>query len=184
MKRIWIILLAIAVALAIAVPAGAKKPDKPDDGGFKPAACAIEDEIVTYQFTVVGSKTRLLHPYTVTAKALGTPSNGDVLCTHVALTPGSDGTLSDLRLRWLDDKDLEAGASDLYWARGKTLSSINNGGTFAVGISLDGWETWAGFFGSDPDIDDGALTVVVMPKTDAKSQSAQLTVEVGFDREG
>jgi len=30
MKRTWIILLAIAVALAIALPAGAKKPEKPD----------------------------------------------------------------------------------------------------------------------------------------------------------
>lgn len=182
MKRIWIILLAVAVAFAIALPAGAKKPDRPDDGGFKPTACAIDVAIVTYEFTVVGSKTLLLHPYTVKAAALGTPSNGDVLCTHVALTPDSEGTLSDLRLRWLDDKDLGAGASDLYWARGRTLTSINNGGTFAVGISLDGWEAWEGFFGSDPDLDGGDLTVVVMPKTDAKSQSAQLTVEVGFDR--
>ena len=41
MKRTWIILLAVSLALAIALPAGAKKPEKPKEpgGGFKPMAC-------------------------------------------------------------------------------------------------------------------------------------------------
>ena len=130
MKRTWIILLAIAVALAIALPAGAKKPDKPKepDGGFKPVTCQIDTVLHFGTFEVAPPKQFVLEPYTVDP---GTDQG--VLCLEVELT---EGTLADLRVRWLDYLGNEAGASDLYWARGKELRNVNNDGTFSTMISM------------------------------------------------
>jgi hypothetical protein len=176
MKRIWIILLAVSLALVIALPAGAKKPDKPKepDGAFKPVACQVDTELASGTFEVAPPKQFVLTPYTAYP---GTDQG--VLCLKVELRGGS---LSDLRVRWLDYVSNQAGASDLYWARGKELRALNDGGTFSTGISLEGWTSSGGFFGSDPDPDGGDMTVVVMPK--AKSDTAEVIVTIGIDHGG
>jgi hypothetical protein len=144
MKRTWIILLAVAVAFAMALPAGAKKPEEPKEpgGGFRPMACEVdehftaafvfEDEVTlphTYEVTPLREFVSM--PYTVDPS---THSAGDILCTEVRVT---SGTLSDLRVRWRDYLTGLEGGCELAWARGKELSRINNGAVFAVGFSLE-----------------------------------------------
>lgn len=208
MKRMWIVLLAVAVALAIAVPAGAKKPDKPPkpDSGFKPIACTVDevfaaafverigvnddDELVRLDEELLGLPHIMsvlkpgvfwVTPYTVDPLFGGKVSSGDVLCLEVTL---EEGTLSDLRVRWMDHFDNETGGScGLFWARGKELRSINDGVgvfVFSTGLSLDGWDEDVGGFCGSPDDLDGDMTVAVMPV--AKSDTAQVKVTIGIDR--
>lgn len=180
MKRTWIVLLAVAVALAIALPAGAKKPDKPVTG-FKPMACEVDEHFnvadvrnaagTTYDVDaddVSGLFTLDLEEpegynetrYTVTPPVH--PEDGDVLCVEVALTRG---TLSDLRVRWLECQDC-----GLYRATGKDLRNFNNGEVFSAGLSVENW--------TDTDTD-GKIAVAVMPKV--KSDTATMTVRIGID---
>ena len=169
MMRIWIVLLAVAVALAIALPAGAKKTN---DRGFKPEPCEIDIVLTAGAFEVTPPKQFVLQPYTVW------PATADgVLCLEVQVASGS---LTDLRVRWLDYVSNQAGGSELYWARGKALRALNDGGTFSTGISLEGWTAEGGIFGSNPDLDDGDMSVMVMPK--ASTAGAVVSVEVGIDR--
>jgi hypothetical protein len=172
MKTIWIILLAIAVALAIALPAGAKKPEKPDkpDTGFRPIACQIDQVLLEPQtFSAAAFGVYTVDPVSPTAHTAG-----DVLCAEVTVT---SGTLSDLRVRWIDY--LIEGGCDLAWARGKELSRINSGAVFAVGLSLENWSVDGGLCGAMNDDDGGNMTVVVMPK--AKNAGAQVEVKIGID---
>lgn len=186
MKRTWIILLAIAVALAIALPAGAKKPDKPDDLGFKPIPCdvdvafagaSVRGSVVTlpHTFEATPPKQFVIQPYTVDSDDL---SEGVVLCLEVRVT---SGTLSDLRVRWIDYlNNVTGGSCGLYWARGKELRSLNDGGVFSTGLRLDGWTNTGSFCGWEPpDSDDGDMTVVVMPK--AKTAGTSVEVTIGID---
>jgi hypothetical protein len=187
MKRIWIILLAVSVALVIALPAGAKKPDKPDDLGFKPILCDVDKGFaeasvrgdlvkLPHTFTVATAKQFMIQPYTVDSDDL---SPGDVLCLEVRLGPGT-GSLTDLRVRWIDYLDnITGGSCGLFWARGKELRSLNDAGVFSTGLSLDGWDPAGGLCGADPDKDGGDMTVVVMPK--AKSAGTQVKVTIGIE---
>jgi hypothetical protein len=174
MKRLLIVLLTVAVALAIALPAGAKKPDKPDGRGFKPVACQIDKVLPDPVVTLLGD---LTVAYTVDPAALGDPSPGDVLCAEVRVT---EGTLSDLRVRWLDYLTNREGGCKLNWARGKELSDANNGAVFAVGLSLENWSADGGLCGAQYDNDGGNMTVVVMPA--AKSDTVTMTVKIGIDQ--
>jgi hypothetical protein len=169
MKRIWIILLAVAVALAIALPAGANRPDRPvkPGTGFRPIACQIDEVLLepqTFSATAFGI-------YTVDP---GTP--GGVLCAEVRVT---SGTLGDLRVRWLDYRTNAEGGCYLARARGKELANINNGATFAVGLSLANWSDEGGLCGAVNDDDGGSMTVVVMPA--AKSADTWVEVTIGID---
>lgn len=187
MKRIWIILLAVAVALTIALPAGAKKPDKPDDLGFKPIPCDVDRAFsaasvrgtgvaLAHIFEATPPKQFVIQPYTVDSNDL---SPGDFLCLEVRLVPGT-GSLTDLRVRWIDYLDnVTGGSCGLFWARGKELRSLNNDGVFSTGLSLDGWTDAGSFCGGEPsDPDGGNMTVVVMPK--AKSAGTQVEVTIGI----
>jgi hypothetical protein len=133
MERIWIVLLVVAVAFAIVLPAGAKKPDKPGGKGFKPMACEVEVPFVIADVrNAAGTKNKVPADeigefFTLTATALGgfnetlytvdpetldlTLNPGDVLCVEVTLL---DGTLGDLRVRWLECQD-----PCLYWFKGE-----------------------------------------------------------------
>jgi hypothetical protein len=186
MERIWIVLLVVAVAFAIVLPAGAKKPDKPGGKGFKPMACEVEVPFVIADVrNAAGTKNKVPADeigefFTLTATALGgfnetlytvdpetldlTLNPGDVLCVEVTLL---DGTLGDLRVRWLECQD-----PCLYWLRGKDLRNFNNlpnGEVFAAGVSVADL--------TDPG---GEKTVAVMPV--AKSDSAEMTVKIGIDQ--
>jgi hypothetical protein len=171
MERIWIVLLAVAVAFAIVLPAGAKKPDKPDGRGFKPVACQIDKVLPDPEVTLLGG---LTVAYTVDP---GNPSEGDVLCAEVRVT---EGTLSDLRVRWLDYLTNTEGGCKLNWARGKELSDVNTGAVFAVGLSLENWSADGGLCGAQYDDDGGNMTVVVMPA--AKSDTVTMRVTIGIDQ--
>ncbi len=181
MKSTWAVLLAAAMALAVAVPAGAHTPGKRDrpETAFKPMACQVdvtfgyaritdvggaEDEYVTVDPTSGAFALHVEEPgvfwvtrYTVDPGSL---EDADVLCVEVTLT---QGTLSDLRVRWLDCVDC-----GLYRATGKDLRNFNNGDAFSAGLSVGKW-TDAG----------GEISVVVMPK--AKSDTASMTVKIGID---
>ena len=104
------------------------------------------------------------------------PSIGDVLCAEVRV---SSGTLGDLRVRWLDYLTNAEGGCYLARARGKELSKINNGETFAVGLSLATWSEDGGLCGAQYDDDGGDMTVVVMPA--AKSAGTEVEVSIGID---
>ncbi len=178
MKRIWIVLLAVAVALAIVLPAGAKKPDKPDkpNTGFQPMACEVDDAfshafVKDYRSTggedVDGELFTLdvdepgvfwVTRYTVKPP----PELIDVLCVEVTL---DEGTLSDLRVRWLDCEEC-----GLFRATGKDLRNFNNNDdeVFSAGVSVTDWA----------DLTEG-VTVAVMPK--AKTDTATVTVRIGID---
>jgi hypothetical protein len=177
MKRTWIILLAVAVALTIALPAGAKKPEEPKElgGGFRPMACEVDEHFTlphTYEVTPLREFVSM--PYTVDPSA---HSPGDILCAEVRVT---SGTLSDLRVRWRDYLTGLEGGCELAWARGKELSKINNNGAvFAVGFSLENWTDEGGLCGAVNDNDGGNMTVVVMPK--ARSAGTQVEVTIGID---
>jgi len=188
MKRTWIILLAVAVALAIALPAGAKKPDKPDKPGtgFGPVACEVDEAITVasirgnpvtlpHTFEVTPPREFVLMPYAVDPTA-AYEGPDDILCAEVTVT---SGTLSDLRVRWIDYLTNLEGGCDLAWARGKELSRINNGAVFAVGLSLENWSVDGGLCGAMNDNDGGNMTVVVMPN--AKNAGAQVEVKIGID---
>jgi hypothetical protein len=188
MKRTWIILLAVAVALAIALPAGAKKPDKPDKPGtgFSPVACEVDeaftvasvrssDVTLPHIFEVTPPREFVLMPYTVDPTA-AYEGPDDILCAEVRVT---SGTLSDLRVRWIDYLTNLEGGCELAWARGKELSKINNDAVFAVGLSLENWSVDGGLCGAVNDDDGGDMTVVVMPK--AKSAGTQVMVTIGID---
>ena len=172
MKRLLIVLLTVAVALAIVLPAGAKKPDKPDGKGFEPVACQIDEDLPDPPVvTLLGD---LTEAYTVDP---GNPSEGDVLCAVVEVT---SGTLGDLRVRWLDYITNVEGGCKLNWARGKELREVNNGVVFAVGLSLENWSAAGGLCGAQDDTDGGNMTVVVMAA--AKSDTVTMTVTIGIDR--
>ncbi len=159
MKRIWIVLLVVAVSFAVALPVGAKKPDKSDNPnkGFKPMACEVVDksgDTFILNATELGgfNETR----YTV---ATDTADSDDVLCVEVSLL---DGTLSDLRVRWMECQD-----PCLYRLGGKDLRNFNNGAVFSAGVRVadltDPGEEW---------------TVAVMPVV--KSGTATMTVKIGI----
>ncbi|MEE9299381.1 MAG: hypothetical protein V3V29_10165 [Acidimicrobiia bacterium] len=173
------LVLAVAMALVIALPAGAKKPDKPDkpNTGFKPMACQVD---VPFVIADVRNAEGTIHVwadvngvFTLTAEELGgfnetrytvrpaIYSATDVLCVEVTLV---DGNLSDLRVRWLDCQDC-----GLYRATGKDLRNFNNGDVFSAGVSVADWTD-----------SDGPVTVAVMPK--AKSTIATMTVKIGIDQ--
>ncbi len=179
MKGVWIGLLAVAVALAIAVPVEAK-PDKPDKAstGFKPVACEVDVPFGSASVTNADGTTHVEADesgklFTLTATELGgfnesrytvergTPGFDEVLCVEVALL---GGTLSDLRVRWLGCQDC-----GLYRATGKDLKNSNNGEVFSAGVSVADW--------TDPS---GEWTVAVMPV--AKGDTATMTVKIGIDR--
>jgi hypothetical protein len=179
MKRIWIVLLAVAVALAIVLPAGAKKPDKPGkpDTGFQPMACEVDDAfssalVKNYRSTIWEYVDRELFTldvdepgvFWVTRYAVKPPPDhpDDVLCVEVRL---DEGTLSDLRVRWLDCEEC-----GLFRATGKDLRNFNNNNdeVFSAGVSVTDWA----------DLSDG-VTVAVMPK--AKTDIATVTVRIGID---
>lgn len=172
------LVLAIAMALVIAVPAQAKpvKPDKPNTG-FKPVACQVDLPFVSAD---VRSAAGTIHDvpaqsgaFTLTATALGgfnetryivdpdTPVLDDVLCVEVKLVAG---TVRDLRVRWLDCQDC-----GLYRATGKDLRDFNNGEVFSAGVSVADW--------TEPG---GERTVAVMPVP--KSDTATMTVTIGIDQ--
>jgi hypothetical protein len=176
MKRLVIVLLAVGVALAIAMPAGAKKPDGPDkpSTGFKPMACQVDDvfgrAIVTNASGTVDVTPDNNQVFTLNATTLGgfnetrytvepdTPGfNDDVLCVEVTLV---DGNLSDLRVRWYHCQNC-----GLYRATGKDLRNFNNHEVFSAGVSVSDWSE---------------MTVAVMPFL--KSDTAELTVKIGIDR--
>ena len=178
MKRLLIVLLTVGVALAIAMPAGAKKPDQPDKPGtgFKPMACQVDDvfgsALVTNASGTVVVKPDGNQVFTLNATALGgfnvnlytvesdTPGfNDDLLCVEVTLV---DGTLSDLRVRWYGYDCQNCG---LYRATGKGLRNFNNHEVFSAGVGVSGWSE---------------MTVAVMPLL--KSDTAKLTVKIGIDR--
>ena len=128
MRRFWIALLAVALEVVVALPAGAKKPDKSDrpDTGFKPMACAVDDGFAFVSALVTDAKHTNQYVladdsglFTLTATEAGgfnetrytvEPESGylpitsvdDVLCVEVTRT---SGTLSDLRVRWLGCQD-------------------------------------------------------------------------------
>lgn len=179
MKRTWIVLLAVAVALAIAMPAGAKKPDKPDEPatGFKPMACEVD---VPFHYAFVrtaGSEGEDVHEddgvFTLDATEAGgfnetrytvatDIADSNVLCVTVKL---DKGTVKDLRVRWLDCFPV----CGLYRATGKDLRSFNDGTIFSAGVSVADWddsrEEW---------------TVAVMPAL--KSDTARMMVMIGIDK--
>jgi hypothetical protein len=178
MKRIWIILLAIAVALAIALPAGAKKPEKPPkpDGGFRPIACQLggEEDVFLRSGTY---KVTPLREFVFGLYTVDPGTSEGVLCAEVSVT---SGTLSDLRVRWLDYVTNVEGGCELAWARGKELSKINNGEVvFGVGLSLENWSDEGGLCGAVNDNDGGNMTVVVMPV--AKITDTWVEVTIGID---
>jgi hypothetical protein len=178
MKGVWIGLLAVAVALAIAVPVEAKpdKPDKPSTG-FEPVACEVGVPFVEADVRNADGTTHVKADergkfFTLTATemggfnetrytVLGTSEPDEVLCVEVSLV---GGTLSDLRVRWLDCQDC-----GLYRATGKDLRNFNNGEVFSAGVSVADW--------TDPG---GERTVAVMPV--AKGDTATMTVKIGIDR--
>ena len=182
MKRTWIVLLVVAVALAIALPAGAKKPDKSDKPttGFKPMACVVDVPFVRASVRNAGGTTPVSADgsgfFLLTATEVGgfnetrytvtppvDPADGDVLCVEVALT---GGTLSDLRVRWSNCQDC-----GLYRATGKDLRNFNNGEVFSAGLSVENWTDTDG---------DRKIAVAVMPKV--KSDTATMTVKIGIDQ--
>jgi len=184
MRRFWIALLAVALALVVALPAGAKKPDRPDkpDTGFKPMACKVDGPILlahvkNAEGTYPNESADEFGLFTLTATEAGgfnetryTVEPGDlpltdVLCVEVTLAPplGPDNTLSDLRVRWFWLDCLDCG---LYRATGKDLRNFNNGVVFSAGVSGADWT--------------GEKTVAVMPN--AKSDSATMTVKIGIDK--
>lgn len=173
-KRIWIALLAIATALVIVLPAGAKpdKPGKPNTG-FKPMACQVDDVFESADVRNAGGTSfDVPAPFTLIATEQGgfnetlytvdpgTPGSDDVLCVEVT---NIDGTLSDLRVRWLGCEDC-----GLYRATGKDLRNFNNGEVFSAGVGVVDW--------ADPSAE---KTVAVMPNT--KSDTATMTVRIGID---
>jgi hypothetical protein len=183
-RRMWIMLLAVALALVVALPAGARKPDKPDkpDTGFKPMACTVDDgfafdsALVTDAkssqyvwadasglFTLVATEAGGFNEtrYTVELGDFPRTDVDDVLCVEVTRT---GGTLSDLRVRWLGCQDC-----GLFRATGKDLRNFNNGVVFSAGVSVADWTDF-----------DGEKTVAVMPNT--KSEFATMTVKIGIDK--
>ncbi|MCJ7780815.1 MAG: hypothetical protein MUQ27_08305 [Acidimicrobiia bacterium] len=177
-------LLAVALALVIALPAEAKKPDKPDnpDTGFKPMACTVDVPILFADVKNVDDETLKVPAddsglFTLDATEEGNFNETryavepgdllrtDVLCVEVTLVPPlvPDNTLSDLRVRWLGCEDC-----GLYRATGKDLRSFNSGVVFSAGVSVADW--------TDPGLE---KTVAVMPNT--KSDSATMTVKIGID---
>lgn len=152
------LVLAVAMALAIALPADAKKPDRPNTG-FHPMACQVDAENEVFTLTATAAGGFNVTRYTV---APASPELNDVLCVEVALI---DGTLRDLRVRWLDCQDC-----GLYRATGKDLRAFNNGEVvFSAGVSVADW--------TDPS---GEKTVAVMPAP--KSDIATMTVTIGIDQ--
>lgn len=180
MRRLSIsaLLLSIAMALVIAVPVEAKpaKPDKPNTG-FKPMACQVDVPFVSADvrnaegtifdvlaesgaFTLTATETGGFNETRYTVEP-DTPDLNDVLCVEVTLL---DGTLSDLRVRWLDCQDC-----GLYRATGNDLRNINNGEVFSAGVSVADW------------IDlDGDRTVAVMPVV--KTDTATMRVTIGINQ--
>lgn len=193
MKRIWIVMLAVAMAAVIAMPAGAKKPDKPGkpNTGFKPMACQVDVAFLSAdvrtngvlakgvdadddgEFTLEAEGFNVTR-YVVEPVSLLDPD--DVLCVKVRLDVDEDGTLSgtlsDLRVRWLDCQDLrwlDCQDNGLFLATGKNLRNFNNGDVFSAGVSVADW------------IDSGGVkTVAVMPNT--KSDTATMKVTIGIDQ--
>ena len=175
MRRFWIVFLAVAMAAVIALPAGAKKPDKPGKPttGFKPTACWVDDAFDSAFVTDAAHRDGVETDadddgvFTLTAEESGgynetlynvrpvVYSDTDVLCVEVMLV---NGTLSDLRVRWLGCQDC-----GLYRATGKDLRNFNNSYVFSAGVSVADWTDF-----------DGTMTVVVMPNT--KSAIATMTV--------
>ncbi len=173
------LVLALAMALAIALPVEAKKPDKPGkpNTGFKPMTCQVEvpfgsadvtdatardvsTPAVSGVFTLTAEKSGGYNETRYTVEP-GTPELNDVLCVEVRLV---HGTLSDLRVRWLDCQDC-----GLYRATGKDLRNFNNNGeVFSAGVSVADWTDLG-----------GEMTVAVMPK--AKSDTATMMVKIGID---
>ena len=78
--------------------------------------------------------------------------------------------------------NVTGGSCGLFWARGKELRSINNHVEFTTGLSLESWTSSGGLCGADPDDNDGAMTVAVMPV--AKSDTAKMIVTIGIDHGG
>ena len=177
MKRLGITMLAIAMALVTALPAGAKKPDKPDKPhGFEPMACQVDVPVgsadvrnaagTTYDveaesgaFTLTAFESLGFNETQYTVEPPGTPELNDVLCVEITLL---DGTLSDLRVRWLNCQNC-----GLYRATGKDLRNFNNGEVFSAGVSAASWTA-------------GERIVAVMPVT--KSDTATMTVTIGIDQ--
>ena len=161
MRRFWIVMLVVSMALAIALPARAEKPDKPDrpSTGFRPTACQVDrvSEVFTLNATELGG-------FNVTRSTLAPEADtrglNVVLCVEVTL---DGGTLRDLRVRWFGYDCQNCG---LYRATGKDLRNFNSGEVFSAGVSVADWTD--------------SMTVDVMPLT--KSDEATLTVTIGLDK--
>jgi hypothetical protein len=183
MKRFWITLLAVAMAIVIALPAAALKPDKPEkpgkpgSGPTSPPACAVTesfvgvDGVVPLAFDGAGEYTT--HWIYLPAEKL--LDHGDLnLCVEVTV---ASGTLGDMNVALVDYDDQAARRCGFYWPGGK----ITEGDVFNVGFSLYGYDSQPGFCGSDSHSDDdGGLVVLVRPKLHAKSGAGALDVKVGF----
>jgi hypothetical protein len=185
-KRFWIIPLAVAMAIVIALPAAAvqppdkpEKPGKPGSGPTNPPACEVTE--VLYDNSEMPLKLSVAREYTaqwfeLTATELTTGRGGRDLCVEVTV---ATGTLSDMNVALADYPDQAARRCGFHWPGGK----INQGDVFNVGFSLDGYEGQSGswFCGSNEGTDDdGGLAVLVMPKLHVKTDKAILLVKVGF----
>ena len=180
MRRFWMMLIVVALALTTALAAGAKKPDKPGNPGtgFKPVACQVDDAFriadvwnadgissvwadESRAFTLIATE---LGGYNETRYIVepGSLELDDVMCMEVRLV---EGTLGDLRVRWLDCQDC-----GLFRASGKNLRNFNNGDVFSAGVSVADW--------TDPG---GEKTVAVMPNP--KSGTVTMKVKVGIDQQ-
>jgi hypothetical protein len=181
MRRFWIILLAVAMAIVIALPAAAVKPDKPEKPGkpdsspTNPPACEVPE--ATEQLydeeglVFAGAGEYNIHWINLTPAQLADRGERD-LCVEVTV---KSGTLGDMNVALTDYDDQAARRCGFYWPGGK----INEGDVFNVGFSLDGYTGQSGFCGSDPGPYDG-LAVLVMPKLHAKTDAAILHVRIGF----
>jgi hypothetical protein len=184
MRRFWIILLAVAMAIVIALPAAAvkppdkpEKPGKPGSGPTNPPACVVAAEPLFEGDLgpLRGAREYTAHWFELTAEKLADPGKRD-LCVEVTVVTG---TLSDMNVALADYPDQAARRCGFHWPGGK----INQGDVFNVGFSLDGYEgqseSW--FCGSNEGPDDSeGLAVLVMPKLHAKTDVATLHVKVGF----
>lgn len=182
MRRFWIILLAVAMAIVIALPAAAVRPDKPEkpgkpgSGPTNPPACEVTDPLFSSELPqFLGAGEYKAHWINFTSAELADHDERD-LCVEVTVVTG---TLGDMNVALADYDDQAARRCGFYWPGGK----INQGEVFNVGFSLDGYEGQPGswFCGSNEGADDSdGLAVLVMPKLHAKTDVAILYARVGF----
>ena len=166
MRRFWIILLAVAMAIVIALPAAAVRPDKPEkpgkpgSGPTNPPACEVTKSFSDESLNSDRAGEYNIHWINLTPAELADRGERD-LCVEVTV---ESGTLGDMNVALADYDDQAARRCGFYWPGGK----INEGDVFNVGFSLDGYGGQSGFCGSDPGPYDG-LAVLLMPKLHAKT---------------